>query len=284
VSGAARDYLLTTPPPHQRPDPVVVDFHGFGEGDQTESLTTQFGPLGQHDGFLVVFPDGTGTPIAWDTSTHPGNPDVHFVAALLDHLEATQCIDESRIYATGLSQGAFMTSTVACVMSERFAAVAPVAGVELSKPCPTSRPVPILAFHGTADPILHFNGGLGRAALADALHAHAQPFPKLPKTRLDGPGYPAHVKAWAAKDGCGPTPIDTRLSAHVIHRVYSCPIGAAVEFDIIIGGGHSWPGSAFSAEIAQFVGHTTTEVSATTAIWSFFQQFHLDGPGSRSGR
>jgi polyhydroxybutyrate depolymerase len=275
-SGVARTYLLTTPPPHHTADPLVVDFHGFGEGDTTESLTTQFGALGQQKGFVVVFPEGTGAPIAWNTSTKPSNPDVGYVTAVLRHLEATQCIDEARIYATGLSQGAFMTSTMACVMSAQFAAFAPVSGVELPVPCPTSRPVPILAFHGTADPILHFNGGLGRKVLADDLHAHPHPLPKLPKARLNGPGYPANVRAWAAKDGCGAKPTDTSTSAHVIHRTYSCPPGVAVEFDIIIGGGHSWPGSAISAAIAPFVGATTMEINATSAIWAFFTQFHLE--------
>jgi polyhydroxybutyrate depolymerase len=276
VSGTPRSYLLTTPSARTGPLPLIVDFHGYGEGDRTESLTTQFGPLGQRDGFVVVFPDGTGNPIAWNTSTSPGNPDVAFVRRLLDRLEATQCIDESRVYATGLSQGAFMTSTVACVLSARFAAVAPVAGVQRQSPCPISRPVPLLAFHGTADPILHFNGGIGRKVLENDLRARPRPLPRLAKPRLNGPGYPANVKSWAAIDGCDATPTDTRPSPHVIHRAYRCPADTAVEFDIIVGGGHSWPGSAFSKEIRLFVGPTTSEINATTTIWAFFRQFHLD--------
>jgi polyhydroxybutyrate depolymerase len=278
VGGAARRYLLTTPAAHPDPEPLVVDFHGYGEGNHTESLTSQFGALGQRDGFLVVFPSGTGDPVAWDTSTGPGNPDIEFVKTLLTHLEATQCIDESRVYATGLSQGAFMTSTVACVLSDRFAAVAPVAGIQRPSHCPITRPVPILAFHGTADPILHFNGGIGRKVLASDLRARPRPLPKLPAPRLDGPGYPAHVKQWAALDGCKTSPTDTRLSPHVIHRVYPCPRRVAVQFDIILGGGHTWPGSALSKEIRLFVGHTTSEIDATTTIWSFFRRFQLATP------
>jgi polyhydroxybutyrate depolymerase len=275
VSGTSRSYLLTTPSPHRLPEPLVMDIHGYGEGATTESLTTRFGELGQRDGFVVVFPNGTGTPIAWDTSTRPGNPDVHYLAALIRHLEATQCLDESRVYATGLSQGAFMTSTLACVMSGTFAAVAPVAGVQLPHPCPITRPVPLLAFHGTADPILHFNGGVGRRVLADDLRAHPRPLPALPPARLNGPGYPAAVRAWALADGCRPTPNDVRLSPHVIRRSYSCPADVAVQFDIIIGGGHSWPGSAVSAAISPFVGHTTMEINATAAIWAFLDRYRL---------
>jgi len=277
VAGTARSFLLTTPPPHPNRVPLVVDFHGYGEGAQTASLTSQFGALGQRDGFVVVFPEGTGHPVAWDTSTRSGSPDLKFIAALLDHLNRTQCIDPTRVYATGLSQGAFMSSTVACAMSTRFAAVAPVDGVVLPKPCRAKRPVPILAFHGTADPILHFNGGLGRAVLAHDLSVDPQPLPKLPPPRLNGPGYPAHVRAWAAKEHCGATPTDTKVSAHVIHRVYRCPHGA-VEFYIIIGDGHTWPGSAFSREIVRFVGHTTTEIDATATIWAFFQRHRLRLP------
>jgi polyhydroxybutyrate depolymerase len=254
---------------------LVIDFHGYGEGDSTESLTTQLGALGQQDGFLVAFPQGTGQPISWNTSTRRNNPDLHFVGALLHHLEAVECVDPSRVYATGLSQGAFMSSTVACAMSQRFAAVAPVDGVQLPTPCHTTRPVPILAFHGTADPILHFNGGLGRGVLKHALGVKPRRLPKQAPARLNGPGYPATVKAWAAKNGCRTNAHDSKLSPHVIHRVYPCPHRTAVEFDIVLGGGHTWPGSAFSQQIVRFVGPTTTEVDATRAIWRFFQRFSL---------
>jgi polyhydroxybutyrate depolymerase len=280
LHGTKRSYLLTTPAAHRTRDPLVLDFHGYGEGDMTESRTSQLGVLGQHDGFITAFPQGTGTPIAWDTSTRPGNTDIAYVSALLDHLEATECIDTARIYATGLSQGAFMTSALACVMSSRIAAFAPVAGIVLPRPCSTKRSVPILAFHGTADPILRFNGGLGRQVLANDLRAIPRKFPKLPPTRLEGAGYPAHVRQWAAKNGCDATPTDTRPSAHVIHRVYACPSGSAVEFDIVLGGGHSWPGSELSAELATFLGPTTMEINASTTMWAFFQRFHLDHPTS----
>src|ERR1019366_7076467 len=102
----------------------------------------------------------------WDTTTQgPGNADLAFVDAMLQQVESSLCIDTSRVYASGFSDGSFMVSLVACTMSNRFAAIAAVSGLELPSPCPTTRRVPIITFHGTADPILFFNGGVGTATL-----------------------------------------------------------------------------------------------------------------------
>lgn len=280
VDGEARWYLLSTPPSsvESRPSPVVLDFHGLAEGAQLEAVTTQLGPLGQKDGFITAFPQGTGNPVHWDISAGPArNDDLGFVQALLDQIEADECVDETRIYATGYSDGAFMTSLLACEMSDRIAAFAPVSGVQLPTPCPARRRDPILAFHGTADPILHFNGGIGGAVLSHALGRTKGPAPslKVPAPNLNGPGYPAAVAAWARRDGCGVDPVDRLISPHVILRVYRCPVGVSVEFYIVIGGGHTWPGSVFTKAIAAITGPTTFEINASTTIWAFFEQFQV---------
>ncbi len=281
VDGVARWYLLTTPPTQTgaKPRPVVVDLHGLAEGATLHADTTQFSPKAQADGFIVVFPEGTGSPVGWDiapaTSAHP-NHDIDFMNVMLNSLEAEQCVDTSRIYATGLSDGALFTSLLACTMANRFAAFAPVAGVVMPSPCRPGRKVPILAFHGTADPILHFNGGIGTAVLNHALgKGPTPPSTTLPPPNLNGKGYPANVKAWAAKDGCNPKATDTKVSAHVILRTYRCPPGAAVEFYIVLGGGHAWPGSKISAELSSITGPSTFEINATDIIWKFFQQHSL---------
>ncbi len=281
VDGVARWYLLTTPPTHNGtgPLPLVVDLHGLAEGATLHAETTQFSPTAQANGFMVVFPEGTGSPVSWNiapsTSGHP-NHDIDFMNAMLDALEKSQCVDESRLYATGLSDGALFTSLLACTMANRFAAFAPVAGVVVPSPCDPGRKVPILAFHGTADPILYFNGGIGTAVLNHALGGGPAPTTTTPPpVNLNGKGYPANVKAWAAKDGCNLQPTDRKVSAHVILRTYRCPPGAAVEFYIILGGGHAWPGSKVSASLASITGPSTFEINATAIIWRFFQQHRL---------
>ncbi|HEY5025971.1 MAG TPA: PHB depolymerase family esterase [Acidimicrobiales bacterium] len=279
VDGVARWYLLTTPPTHNGtgPVPLVVDLHGLAEGATLHAQTSQFGPEAQTDGFIVVFPEGTGAPVSWDiapaTRAHP-NHDIDFMNAMLNAVEAQQCVDTSRVYADGFSDGALFTSLLACTMANRFAAFAPVAGIVMPKPCTPGREVPILAFHGTADPILYFNGGIGTAVLNHDLGGGG-PAPTTtapPPIDLKGKGYPANVRAWAAKDRCNLRPTDTKVSAHVILRTYRCPPGAAVEFYIVLGGGHAWPGSKVSAELKSITGPSTFEINATAIIWKFFRQ------------
>lgn len=292
VDGAARWYLLTTPPPTTpsptaairaakapAPRPLVVDIHGLAEGAVIHAQTSRFGVLGQKDGFVVVFPNGTGSPVRWNTSTGAKpNPDLDFLAAMLDQVESSQCIDTSRLYASGFSDGAFMVSTVACTMSSRFAAIAAVSGLQLPTPCHTKRRVPILAFHGTADPILYFNGGVGIGTLNRALgrgESGGSPTTTTQPAKLHGPGYPATVQAWAVKDGCNPRSTDTKVASQIILRTYRCPRGTAVKFFIVLGGGHAWPGSTFSQRISSITGFTTFEINATDQMWAFFRQFRL---------
>ncbi|HWF21507.1 MAG TPA: PHB depolymerase family esterase [Acidimicrobiales bacterium] len=294
VDGAARWYLLTTPAPTTpsptvaatkitktpAPRPLVVDIHGLAEGAVIHAQTSQFGVLGQKDGFVVAFPNGTGSPVQWNISTRAKpNPDLDFLAAMLNQVEASQCIDTSRVYASGFSDGAFMVSTVACTMSNRFAAIAAVSGLQLPTPCPTTRRVPILAFHGTADPILFFNGGVGIGTLNRALGQGGSGGSSTTTTtqpaKLHGAGYPATVRAWAVKDGCSPRSIDTKVASQIILRTYTCPRGTAVKFYIVLGGGHAWPGSKFSQSISSITGFTTFQINATNQIWAFFRQFRL---------
>lgn len=279
VGGQERFYLLTVPPAHdgRTPLPLVLDFHGLAEGAVVHTKMSNFGALAKQQGFVVAFPNGTGQPVKWDLSVPPKpNADLAFVSRLIGTLESDLCIDISRVYADGLSLGAFMTSFVACSLANRFAAVAPVAGITIFDGCTPSRPVPVLAFHGTADPILRFNGGVG------AIPGITGPAPgagatttTTPAADLNGAGYPAAVAKWAQRNGCDPTPTDKNVSKEVIHRVYHCPAGQDVEFYIIVGGGHAWPGSEFSKSIVSAVGYTTMDINATNLIWDFFKRFQL---------
>lgn len=276
IAGADRYYLLTTPASADasKPLPLVVDFHGLSEGAEVHLEMTKFSEMGKTHGFVVATPNGQGQPVHWDASTasHP-NQDVDFVDAFLNQIETEHCIDTSRVYATGLSYGAIMSSFLTCVRADRFAAVAPVAGITIHKDCNPSRPMPVITFHGTADPILKFNGGVDLSGIS-AKPADGGTTTTVPAD-LNGPGYPTNVADWAKRNGCKSTSTDTKVTDSVIHRVYDCPDNAAVEFYIVVGGGHAWPGSEFSKSIERVVGPTTMEINADDLIWAFFQRFHL---------
>ena len=258
------------------PMPLVVDFHGLAEGADIATAMSKFGELGMEEGFATVFPNGTGQPVRWETTPgDPENPDLEFVGTMLEGVSEELCIDESRIYAAGLSMGGFMSSLVACEMSGRFAAVAPVAGLQFPDGCNPGRPIPVLSFHGTADPILLFNGGVNTDALRPVLGGDGPTTTSTSvPTDLDGEGYPAAARDWAEQNGCEGSS-DEDVSEEVILRTFDCPDGADVEFYIIEGGGHSWPGSEFSKSIESIVGPTTFDIDATDLIWTFFQGFRL---------
>ncbi len=276
AGGPDRWFLLTVPPAHdgRTPLPLVLDLHGLMEGAQIHTAMSGFSELATEEGFVVAFPNGTGNPVHWNANLEEPNADLAYFDALLDQLGRQLCIDTSRVYSTGLSYGAIMTSTLACVRTDKLAAVAPVDGVQLPPGCNPSAKIPMLAMHGTADPLLPFNGGVGGAVagLLQGQLAETSP-PTTAPYDLNGEGYPKNVAGWAAENGCDPTPKDTNVTPEVVRRVYSCPAGGDVEFWITIGGGHTWPGSEFSRSIGNLVGPTTFDYDASKTAWEFFRRF-----------
>ena len=272
-----RWYLLTTPSQDdgKTPLPLVLDIHGLLEGAVIQAKMSQLSASADQHGFVLATPQGSGTPLHWDVKPDlKANPDLEYMTALLDQVEAEQCIDTSRVYATGLSNGAFMSSILACTMADRFAAVAPVSGVIRPTTCDPSRPVPLLAFHGEADPILLFNGGVG-AKLGNLMKGDLTTPTPIPKSDLNGKGYPATTQVWATKNGCTGKPIDKDLTKTVILRTWDCPADGVVQFVVLKDGGHSWPGSKASQAAGDAMGFTNMTIDANDLIWSFFQRFQL---------
>lgn len=277
VDDSDRWYLLTTPLAHdgETPLPLVLDFHGLAEGAEVHALMSGLAPFADANDFVVVMPHGTESPVRWNFALdREGNPDVVYVDEVLDQLEAELCIDTSRIYSTGLSNGAFMSSTLGCVMSDRIAAIAPVAGVQFGDGCAPERPVPTLTFHGTEDAILLFNGGIGDS-LNNILGGETPEAVELPAADLEGEGYPAAIAAWAEHNGCEATPADEDLTETVLLRTWDCPAEGATEFAVLDGGGHTWPGSEFSKPLVAIMGATDDSIDANELIWAFFQRFAL---------
>jgi polyhydroxybutyrate depolymerase len=256
------------------PTPVVLDLHGYSEGAAVHKLSSALGPYGDTHGFVTITPQGSGAVASWNTALD--SADTKFIGDLLDEVENTVCVDERRVFVTGLSNGAFMTSAVACKYSDRIAAAAPVAGIRDIAGCKFSRPVPVIAFHGTADPYVGYDGGLGQKA-ADLPTGDGRTLGQAgvvdPKAK--GPSIPEITAAWAKRNGCTTKPNDTTVASDVTLIKFPCPKDAEVELYRVTDGGHSWPGSQFSKSIESVVGKTTFSIDANELIWKFFEAHPL---------
>jgi polyhydroxybutyrate depolymerase len=260
VNGVERSFRLFVPTGyrHASPAPLLLVFHGAGGRGVGMAAHTGFSRLGEREGVVVVYPDGLDR--RWNdgrgyAATHD---DVGFVRALLDSLHRELSLDPRRVYATGISNGAMFSYRLACDLPGVFAAVAPVAGampVDLATRCGGVPPVAVVAFRGTADPLVPYGGGVerrrGRLLSAERSAAF-----------------------WATNAGCTAPPATTaepdRVTdgTRVRHTVYGgCQGERAVELYTIEGGGHTWPGGP---PAGRAVGRVTRELDATTVIWSFF--------------
>lgn len=254
--GLPRTAWLHVPPGY---DPsagtmLVLNFHGFTSDAAQQMLLSEMNGASDARGFLVVYPQGVAR--SWNAGACCGTAwldavdDVGFVEALLDELSDELCIDPRRIYATGMSNGGFLSHRLACELSGTFAAIAPVAGVLGVEPedCTPPRPVPVMHIHGTADPVVPYEGSLTFASVEET------------------------VARWRQLDGCSTnsSPLVDQGDAWCVSWS-DCDEGAEVVRCTIEGGGHTWPGG-FPIPL---VGKTSTDLDATGAMLDFFDAHPL---------
>ena len=284
-----RWYLRFVPTAHdgETPVPVVLDLHGYSEGALVHVGQTGLGEYGEEQGFVTVMPNGAGPVPRWLST--PGSEDVTFLSQVLDEVETSLCVDRNRIYVTGLSNGAFMTSVLMCELSDRVAAAAPVAGIQPVEGCEPTRAVPVVTFHGTDDPFVSFDGGIGPAVatlptpdgtgtlgeLEDTPEAQEQAAENGLDATDDAPTVPEITARWAERNGCAGEPTESPVGTDVVQVAWTCPGGQDVVLYRIEGGGHTWPGSPFMVAAVDLVGTTTTTIDANQVIWDFFQAHPL---------
>ncbi|MBN2549821.1 MAG: hypothetical protein JXB15_11725 [Anaerolineales bacterium] len=264
-SGEKRAYLLYVPESYNPavPTPLVISIHGFAEWPAHQMQISRWNRLADRDGFIVVYPSGTRFPLRWRThGALDGQAnsmlDVTFISDLIDSLSADYNIDPTRIFANGLSNGGGMSFVLSCKLSERIAAFGGVSGAYLLpwEDCNPARPVPAILFHGTADPIVPYQGG--PSGMFDI------PFPSIPEW----------VGVLAQRNGCVEAYQQQPASGDVSGIQYT-GCDADVIFYTIVGGGHSWPGGEPLPQ--SIVGYTTMDIDATQMMWEFFQQHPLAG-------
>lgn len=264
-SGEKREYLVYVPRSYDRArkTPLVISMHGGGMWGAAQQEVSQWNRVADAHGFIVVYPSGVG-PLsrhrAWRAEGGAGSlKDVTFVSNLIDTLSADYNIDPMRVYADGLSNGGGMAAVLACMLSERIAAVGLVASAQFMpwSDCPDHRPVPTIAFHGTDDRHAWYRGGTSWVARG-----------------LVFPPIETWMAEWARRNGCGPSPMDSMVARDVRRREYvSCAEDAPVVLYTILGGGHTWPGGGPLPE--WFAGTTSRSIDASSAMWKFFRDHPL---------
>lgn len=262
-SGRVREYSLHVPPGYRRgtPVPLVISMPGAGLWGAAQERVSGWDALADREGFIVVYPTGAKGSGPRHFHVEPGpalDEDVAYVRDLIDAVTSTYTIDPARIYANGLSNGGGMAFVLSCTMSNRIAAVG-MASAAYTLPwtwCANTRPVPMIAFHGTEDRGVPYGGGTSWVA--------PDPFPNIPMWTAN----------WARRNRCAPAPIDSPIAPNVTRRAYTgCANDADVELYTIRGGGHEWPGGGPLPE--WLCGPFTHSIYATREMWTFFSRHRL---------
>lgn len=260
--GLTRTYTVHVPP--GPPVGLVLDLHGGASTGVGQEGLTDFDAVADANNLVVVYPDGYDKSWADGRGASPADrrhvDDVGFLVALAGKLQNDFGVAPGHVFATGMSNGGFMTNKLACDRADVFAAIAPVAGtLGAGVACNPSRPVSVLEAHGTADPLVPFRGGAvrGRGGVSHSISAASM------------------VDNWRSADGCQGDPSVQELpnvgDGTVVHRFDStvCADSTEVVFYQIDKGGHTWPGGKQYLPTV-IIGPTTRAFDASEVIVQFF--------------
>lgn len=272
VDGRERSFLLHLPESYDAmsPTPVVLILHGAGTDADITVPFTGMNAKSDEAGFIAVYPNGTGRKplLTWNAGgsierfrKDPAD-DVAFIDSLLNELERMVTVDRRRVFATGMSNGGMMCYRLAAELSDRIAAIAPVAGTLLLDDPRPSRPVPVMHFHGQEDRFVVPEGpGEWTPGFLD--------FKSIEET----------MAVWCRINGCSNDPSVTELpdlvddKTRVIKRIFTPESrGAEIVLFEIEGGGHTWPGQQ---PPVRWIGRSTMDISANDLIWEFFERHPL---------
>jgi polyhydroxybutyrate depolymerase len=270
--GMERFYNVHVPGSYtpSKPTPVVLNFHGGGGNPESQRTISRMNQTSERYGFIVVYPQGTGAKMrlinphgyTWNAGSccgwamKNGIDDVGFTNALLDDLERQFNVDQNRVFATGISNGAMMCFRLACQLSNRIAAIAPIAGTMGMTGCSPSRPVSVIYFQGSEDKFVPFGGGRGPRSLP------GEHFQSVDQT----------IAFWRQQDNISGSPREVRRGQATGYYYGPGANGSEVALWVIKGGGHTWPGGQFGFLGRRVLGEMTHDISANDLMWEFFQK------------
>jgi polyhydroxybutyrate depolymerase len=274
IGGFDRRFIVHVPPSFdgKRKFPVVIMLHGAGGTGQQAMEQTGWDRKADQEDFIAVFPDGIAehpkqppsffvNPLTWNegsgrhASGKRNDGDVEFIAYIIDALEARYGADPNRIFVTGFSNGASMTFRIGAELSDKVAAIAPVAGHLFVHDHQLKHPLPMLYIIGRDDPLEPPGGGSF----------------SIRGERIEQPPIEQNLLLWRQLDGCSVKPSSDARTAGVERISFSdCHDGVEVVEYFIDDMGHVWPGG-INRLPARLVGKPSDKLNATDVIWSFFK-------------
>ncbi len=258
-----RSFLLALPRSGQAGQglPLLLVFHGAGGRPSGIAEHTGLTAAATSRGYAVVYPAGIHGRWNDGRAVNAGPDDVAFVRGLIDSLALALPVDRKRIFATGISNGAGLAYRLACDLPGTFAAIAPVAGAPaavLEPECVSTQPVSLVAFQGTADPLIPYEGGnavIRRGMVLSATRSAA---------------LFAQVGVCATPPEAAALP-DTATDGTRVRRTRytGCRDDGEVVLYSIEGGGHTWPGGP---PVGRRVGRVSRDIAATPTMLDFFDR------------
>jgi poly(3-hydroxybutyrate) depolymerase len=238
VGSTTRNMIVEAPSGIEQNRPLIINMHGMNQDAAYQKSMANWGPIAAAERFVVVYPNGVNK--SWDLY---GTSDTDFILAIIDEMYSRYSIDRDRVYLSGFSMGGMMTYYAATKIADKIAAFAPVSGYLMGGPnTNSSRPIPIIHTHGTADDVVPFSGV---------------------QTCLD---------AWITRNGCPSTaqvtdPYPSSNPNSTAKKSYWGPGDDGVEIVLMTleGKGHWWSMDAANS------------ISTSQEIWDFCKNFSLSG-------
>lgn len=271
LDGLERSYTVHVPPglsPDARP-PVLLALHGGGGSAAQFASSSDLDRVADERGFVVVYGQGTSwgraTLPVWNAGDCCGQAvdaqqavdDVAYAREVIRRVAADHAIDPTRVFVTGMSNGAMMAERLACEAADVFAGAASVAGVLQVPRCAPSRPVPLLLIHGTDDPAVPYRGGTGSGL-----------------GRVEAMPTEQDLAGWAERNACAgplvtePVPALPDENGRTVDLLSYSGCAAPVALYRINGGIHEWPGGRIDGPLNG--GEVTTAIHASDAVADFF--------------
>lgn len=239
INGLERTFTVVLPSNYYDSDnhfQAIIAMHGGGGSAKQMEESYELPEKAEAQKFIMIYPDGVQSDgilkvRTWNAGTcceHAAEKnidDVGFLNKMIDNVVKEFRIQPEKIYAMGMSNGGMMAYRLACELSDKIAAIAPVACTMVTtEQCSIQKAIPVIQFHSVLDQHVPINGGVGIIG-------------------MDFPAVKKGLETWAVRNGCfAEIPEITENKKYTTFQWGNCSSNSEIMLYVTQDGGHSWPG------------------------------------------